>query len=77
LRHLAYATGWKKFEPLWDLIIRARQAMRMLPLLELILEEFGQQSSEGINRNVAAGAHAKEQIESTLQSKVLGVRIFP
>jgi radical SAM superfamily enzyme YgiQ (UPF0313 family) len=77
LRHLAYATGWKKFEPLWDLIIRARQATRMLPLLELILEEFGQQSSEGSNRNGAAGAYSKEQIESTLQSKVLGVRIFP
>ena len=25
LRHLAYAAGWKKFEPLWDLIIRARR----------------------------------------------------
>ena len=26
LRHFAYASGWKKFEPLWDLVIRARQA---------------------------------------------------
>ena len=26
LRHLAYAAGWKKFEPLWDLVIRARNA---------------------------------------------------
>ncbi|HUG97804.1 MAG TPA: hypothetical protein VMQ83_01345 [Gammaproteobacteria bacterium] len=26
LRHLAYAAGWKKFEPLWDFIIRARRA---------------------------------------------------
>jgi len=41
LRHFAYATGWKKFEPLWDLIIRTKQATRMLPLLETILEEFG------------------------------------
>ena len=24
-RHLAYAGGWRKFEPLWDLVIRARR----------------------------------------------------
>ena len=26
LRHVAYAAGWKKFEPLWDLVIRAKRA---------------------------------------------------
>ena len=41
LRHAAYAAGWKKFEPLWDLVIRARRAGAMLPLLEAILGEFG------------------------------------
>ena len=41
LRHFAYATGWKKFEPLWDFMIRARRVTRMLPLLETILEGFG------------------------------------
>lgn len=41
LRHAAYAAGWKKFEPLWDLVIRARQAGAMLPALEAILSEFG------------------------------------
>jgi radical SAM superfamily enzyme YgiQ (UPF0313 family) len=41
LRHLAYAAGWKKFEPLWDLVIRAKRAGTMLPLLETILGEFG------------------------------------
>jgi len=41
LRHLAYAAGWKKFEPLWDLVIRAKRAGMMLPLLETILSEFG------------------------------------
>jgi hypothetical protein len=37
-RHFAYASGWKKFEPLWDLVIRARQAGAMLPVLEAILD---------------------------------------
>ena len=41
LRHFAYASGWKKFEPLWDLVIRAKQAGAMLPVLEAILSEFG------------------------------------
>ena len=41
LRHLAYAAGWKKFEPLWDVVIRAKRAGAMLPVLEAILSEFG------------------------------------
>ena len=41
LRHAAYATGWKKFEPLWDAVIRARRLATMLPLLEGILSGFG------------------------------------
>ncbi len=41
VRHAAYAAGWKKFEPLWDLVIRAKQAGMMLPVLETILSEFG------------------------------------
>jgi radical SAM superfamily enzyme YgiQ (UPF0313 family) len=45
LRHLAYAGGWKKFEPLWDLVIRARRVGRFLPLLESILEGFGNRRS--------------------------------
>ena len=40
-RHAAYAGGWKKFEPLWDLVIRAKRAPQMLPVLETILTGFG------------------------------------
>lgn len=40
-RHLAYAAGWKKFEPFWDWVIRARRVGRMLPLLETILSAQG------------------------------------
>lgn len=40
-RHVAYAGGWKKFEPLWDLLIRARQVGVMLPVLEELLQSFG------------------------------------
>jgi len=40
-RHLLYAGGWKKFEPLWDAVIRARRVTNLLPLLETILAGFG------------------------------------
>ena len=36
-RHFFYAAGWKKFEPLWDLVIRARRLRYMTPLLEAVL----------------------------------------
>lgn len=41
LRHLAYAGGWKKFEPLWDALIRVKRVTGMLPALEQVLTSFG------------------------------------
>jgi len=40
-RHFAYAGGWKKFEPLWDWVIRAGRVGKMLPVLESVLTGFG------------------------------------
>lgn len=37
LKHFFYAAGWKKFEPLWDFAIRAKQLAWMTPLLEGVL----------------------------------------
>jgi radical SAM superfamily enzyme YgiQ (UPF0313 family) len=45
LRHAAYAAGWKKFEPLWDFVIRAKRTAMMLPILESVLSEFGHKSA--------------------------------
>lgn len=45
LRHVAYAGGWKKFEPLWDFVIRAKRATNMLPVLEGVLSEFGKRGA--------------------------------
>src|SRR5690349_6704231 len=41
MRHLAYAGAWKKFEPVWDLLIRSGQVLHALPLLETALGSFG------------------------------------
>jgi hypothetical protein len=39
-KHFFYAAGWKKFERLWDLVIRARQLPAMTPLLEGVLSRI-------------------------------------
>jgi hypothetical protein len=44
---MAYARGWKKFEPLCDFIIRAKRATNMLPVLEGVLSEFGKRGRGG------------------------------
>lgn len=38
-KHLFYMGGWKKFEPLWNFMIKSRKLNYMLPLLESILSE--------------------------------------
>ena len=46
LRHIAYAGGWKKFEPMWDWVIRAKRVTNLLPVLEAILAGFKLRFSE-------------------------------
>ena len=36
-RHLAYTGGWKKMEPMWNLLIRSGWVGRMRPVLETVL----------------------------------------
>ncbi len=53
LRHFAYAAAWKKFEPMWDFVIRTKRVASMLPLLETILDgnrERGSQKPEAASR---------------------------
>lgn len=47
LRHVAYAAGWKKFEPLWDWIIRLKRVGRALPVLEAILKAMDSGGASG------------------------------
>ncbi len=39
IKHFTYAGGWKKFEPLWNFIIKTKGLNKMLPLLEGILSK--------------------------------------
>ncbi|MFT3826859.1 MAG: radical SAM protein [Chitinophagaceae bacterium] len=39
IKHFTYAGGWKKFEPLWNFIIKTKGLNNMLPVLESILSK--------------------------------------
>lgn len=39
LKHFCYTGGWKKFEPMWNFMIKTGGLNKMLPLLESILSE--------------------------------------
>jgi hypothetical protein len=45
-KHFFYAAGWRKFEPLWDLLIRARQLAHITPLLEAVLSRVSRSRTE-------------------------------
>jgi radical SAM superfamily enzyme YgiQ (UPF0313 family) len=65
-RHLAYAGGWKKFEPLWDAVIRARRVANFLPVLESVLagfkhrEDIGQSPLESFSANLRQSPRISE-----------------
>lgn len=64
VRHVAYAGGWKKFEPLWDWVIRARRVNQLLPVLENVLSEFGKLPSAASTPANQANQASKNAIQS-------------
>ena len=65
LRHVAYAGGWKKLEPLWDLVIRARRVSSMLPALESVLSAFGRRSGARARSDEAASSASDSETPSS------------
>jgi radical SAM superfamily enzyme YgiQ (UPF0313 family) len=54
-RHFAYSAGWKKFERVWDMLIRARQVTHALPILEGVLSGLGRVNGRELsNRDTLA-----------------------
>jgi radical SAM superfamily enzyme YgiQ (UPF0313 family) len=46
IKHFTYAGGWKKFEPLWNFIIKTQGLNKMLPLLEAILSKVNSRRNQ-------------------------------
>ncbi len=54
LRHFAYKTAWKKFEPFWDLVIRLKHISSFTPLLEMVLSGGSRPDSDDQGQSIAA-----------------------
>lgn len=79
LKHFAYAAGWKKFEPAWDLAIRLRRLGAMTPLLETLLST-AQGAAEGAAQEAARGAAqgaAQEAARGAAQGAAQGAATGP
>ena len=63
LRHVAYAVGWKKLEPLWDWVIRARRVGGMRPVLESVLN--GLRPGARVDEDPQAAARPAPFLESS------------
>ncbi|WP_084417076.1 B12-binding domain-containing radical SAM protein [Mariniblastus fucicola] len=58
LKHFFYASGWKKFEPLWNLVIQMKRLNLMTPLLEAILSRVSRGNLSGTTEEPASSAMA-------------------
>jgi len=50
LKHLFYTGGWKKFETVWNFMIKTKGLNKMLPILESVLSEV--KTSNSLNKKV-------------------------
>jgi radical SAM superfamily enzyme YgiQ (UPF0313 family) len=73
-KHFAYAAGWKKFERLWGLMIRARQLRVMTPLLEAVLSKV---SNARAGRSLGLNPHASavHSVRSATTGSTLSARL--
>ena len=54
VKHLAYAGGWKRFEPMWDRVIRARRLQGMRPVLESVLATVSRRGALSVSADPLA-----------------------
>ena len=54
LKHFLYSGGWKKFEPLWNFLIKTQSLNHMLPLLEAILSKVKGDKDSGLENKALA-----------------------
>ena len=77
-RHVAYAGGWKKFEALWDWVIRAKRVTALLPMLEAVLTGFGTHPADVANQDTekprSAGGNHPRSVSDTGQTELAVLR---
>ena len=78
LKHFTYATGWKKFEAAWNMLIRLRQLRRMTPVLEAVLSKVTSagpavDASSNDAHGHAAGERITTSTKNTTSTKISGL----
>lgn len=53
IKHFTYSGGWKKFEPLWNFMIKTKGLNKMLPLLEAVLSKVKKDNKRHGAENVS------------------------
>ncbi|MBX2886840.1 MAG: radical SAM protein [Granulosicoccus sp.] len=66
-KHFFYSAGWRKFEPFWDVIIKARRLNNMTPLLEGILAKVSSNGTTDKETEQTAAQRATAITESPIQ----------
>ncbi|MFT3949176.1 MAG: radical SAM protein [Agriterribacter sp.] len=61
LKHFAYAAGWKKFEPVWNFIIKTKGLNNILPVLETVLSKVNYQKKPVDDNLLQVNTSLKEQ----------------
>jgi len=64
VRHVAYSAGWKKFEPAWDLLVRARRMRAARPVLENVLSGLGRVGRADPDTAPGAGRRCSRRLGS-------------
>ena len=58
-KHFAYAAGWKRFEPLWNLLIKSKRLVGTRPVLESILSRRAAQPMTPIHARTILDSHPR------------------
>ena len=61
LKHFCYSAGWKKFERVWDLLIRVKQLSQMRPALEAVLSAVSMNVNNASALELATAARTLPQ----------------
>jgi radical SAM superfamily enzyme YgiQ (UPF0313 family) len=64
LKHFCYAGGWKKFEPIWNFLIKTKNLNNTLPLLERVLAKVRNAETHlvGMENSVLTESRAKASV---------------
>jgi hypothetical protein len=62
LKHLLYSGGWKKFEPVWNFLIKTRSLNDILPVLETVLSKIklNEEQKNELKKNIPVDLNSKD-----------------